>query len=172
MCRELATHYSLYLGQSNTTYGVEVVAYSIITDDPGRCFSAPTTRQIIRSGTSSGNPAPSEVSISCIYSHDNNEMNNDSNARQIILTRSGTTSAALTVPLDISGVAEDGVDYEDILASAVIPAGQSQVQIPIVGIADAIPEGNEDIFVTVGASSAVAPWQPQAMPRRIAVAGR
>lgn len=45
----------------------------------------------------------------------------------------------------LSGTAEDGVDYEEIGNQAIIPAGMTSVSIPIVPIYDALVEEDETI---------------------------
>ena len=48
----------------------------------------------------------------------------------------------------VSGTAENGVDYEDIGNQVIIPAGETQVIIPIVPIYDGVTEGMEELVVT------------------------
>ena len=48
----------------------------------------------------------------------------------------------------VSGTAENGVDYLDIGNQVIIPAGETQVTIPILPIYDCITEGMEELVVT------------------------
>lgn len=48
----------------------------------------------------------------------------------------------------VSGTAESGVDYLDIGNQVIIPAGETQVTIPIIPLYDGIAEGMEDLVVT------------------------
>lgn len=51
--------------------------------------------------------------------------------------------------LSFSGTAINGVDVEQIPDTLTFPAGQSEVSIPLVAIADGILEGNENFIITV-----------------------
>ncbi|MFK7948558.1 MAG: choice-of-anchor L domain-containing protein [Saprospiraceae bacterium] len=52
-----------------------------------------------------------------------------------------------TIYYTIGGTAQNGVDYQMIADSAIIPAGQFGVQIPIIPITDALTEGQENILI-------------------------
>ena len=76
-----------------------------------------------------------------------------------VVTRSGDTSAALTVYYAFAGVynsgvmALHGVDFEALPGSVVIPAGQTQASITIVPRYDGIGEGPELVVIYLGGSS-------------------
>src|SRR5262249_641931 len=72
------------------------------------------------------------------------------------VSRTGDTTKALTVFYTISGSTTNGVDYQTIAASTVIPAGQSQVQINVTPLDDSISEGNETVVLTLNANSSYA----------------
>ncbi len=76
-----------------------------------------------------------------------------------VVTRSGDTTAALTVYYSFAGVynsgvmALHGVDFEALPGSVVIPAGQTQASITIVPRYDGIGEGPELVVIYLGGSS-------------------
>lgn len=76
-----------------------------------------------------------------------------------LITRSGDTSAALTVYYAFAGVynsgvmALHGVDFEAMPGSVVIPAGQTQASVTVVPRFDGIGEGPEQVVLYLGGSS-------------------
>ncbi|MCC6600915.1 MAG: choice-of-anchor L domain-containing protein [Crocinitomicaceae bacterium] len=56
-------------------------------------------------------------------------------------------STESVIDLIISGTATEGVDYSDLPAQVVIPAGQLSVNIPVEAFGDGITEGTEAITV-------------------------
>ena len=65
------------------------------------------------------------------------------------ITRTGSTAAALTVNLAISGTATSGADYVNISNTAVIPAGSASVAVPVIVVDDTIPEPVETVIATL-----------------------
>ena len=56
-------------------------------------------------------------------------------------------ASALTIPINVSGTATEGVDYTTIPNSITFPAGQSIVQFSLDAFADLIVEGQETIIL-------------------------
>ena len=71
-------------------------------------------------------------------------------------TRSGPTTAALTINFAMSGVAADGVDYTTLGTSVTIPIGASSTTLTLTPIDDALLEGDETATLTVQANAAYA----------------
>jgi len=67
-------------------------------------------------------------------------------------SRTGDTSASLTVNYTLSGTASNGVDYTTLSGTAVIPAGDSSLDVTVTPIADAIPEPTETAILTISSS--------------------
>jgi hypothetical protein len=65
------------------------------------------------------------------------------------LVRSGSLQASVTVILQVSGTAQNGVDYELITTEAVIPSGVANIQIPVYPYADNITETSEFVDISV-----------------------
>jgi len=66
----------------------------------------------------------------------------------ITLERNGNTSSALTIPINVSGTATEGVDYTDIPASVTIPPGQTTVTLTLDAFADALTESEETLSIS------------------------
>ena len=65
------------------------------------------------------------------------------------LSRTGSTTAALTVNYTLSGTALSGTDYTALSGSAVIPAGANGVDVQITPLNDAVAEGSEIVTLTL-----------------------
>jgi FG-GAP-like repeat/Calx-beta domain len=63
------------------------------------------------------------------------------------ITRTGDTTAALSVGLGIGGEATDGVDYTGVPSSVTIAAGASFTDITVTPIQDSLPEPDETVFL-------------------------
>lgn len=65
------------------------------------------------------------------------------------ITRSGSTSANLTLHLQVSGTATGGNDYSRLPTSVTIPAGADRVDVPLAVVDDDVSEGSETIDLSV-----------------------
>ena len=65
------------------------------------------------------------------------------------ISRSGGSGSPLQVTFTIGGTAASGVDYVAIPATAVIPAGQSSVNVTVTPIVDSLVEGGETVVLTL-----------------------
>ena len=73
------------------------------------------------------------------------------------VSRSGSTSSALTVNYTVGGTATAGSDYQSLSGSVLIPAGQSSAPIVVTPVDDGVVgEGNETVVVTLTADAAYA----------------
>ncbi|MCX6921894.1 MAG: lectin-like protein [Verrucomicrobia bacterium] len=66
-----------------------------------------------------------------------------------------TTNGPAVIGVEITGTAVEGVDYTPISHSVTIPAGTNEAAIVISPLAGSIPEGVEDILITITNS----PWR-------------
>lgn len=80
------------------------------------------------------------------------EGGNDSAA--FTVSRTGATTAALTVSLNFSGTAANGTDFSTVPAALTIPAGQAATTIAINPVNDTLPEPPEDATLTVATNAA------------------
>ncbi|MCI0400307.1 MAG: DNRLRE domain-containing protein [Gammaproteobacteria bacterium] len=65
------------------------------------------------------------------------------------VSRTGDTSAELTVLYALGGTAVNGTDYALLLESVTIPAGASSANVVVIPVNDAEAEGNETVVLTV-----------------------
>lgn len=80
------------------------------------------------------------------------EQNRDPGTLRI--TRTGATTAALTVRYTGSGTAMSGTDFDGPTGSVVIPMGQMSATVMVRPINDVYVEGNETVIVTLAANAA------------------
>ena len=67
--------------------------------------------------------------------------------------RSGVSTSDLMVPYAFTGSAVNGFDFISLSGNARIPAGATSVDVGIIAIADNVLEGQENIIVTLVAST-------------------
>lgn len=65
------------------------------------------------------------------------------------LTRTGATTAALTVNFSVSGTATSGSDYANIANSVVIAAGASSATVRVTPVDDTLNETSETVILTL-----------------------
>jgi len=73
-------------------------------------------------------------------------------ALEFTITRTGSTNAALTVPLVASGSAMAGEDYSGFSGSVTIPLGQASVTLPLTVLPDSLSEGPQTVTIALGSS--------------------
>jgi hypothetical protein len=70
------------------------------------------------------------------------------------LTRTGSTSAALTVDYSLAGTAANGTDYNSLATSLTIPAGAASATLTVTPKSSASDVGTETAVLTLSANSA------------------
>lgn len=70
-------------------------------------------------------------------------------AMQFVVSRTGSTTTALTVNYQIGGTATNGVDYRALSGRAIIPVGQRSAAIRVQAIDDTLREANETVTLTL-----------------------
>ncbi|MBD2484093.1 Calx-beta domain-containing protein [Planktothrix sp. FACHB-1365] len=76
------------------------------------------------------------------------------NPGRFTVTRTGSTTNALTVNYTVAGTATKGTDYSNLTGSVTIPIGATTANIPITVIDDTVFEGSETSVVTLSTSTA------------------
>ena len=71
-----------------------------------------------------------------------------------VVERNGPTDSPLTVTFDLTGDAVNGVDYQTVTTSVILSTLQSSAEIEIIPIPDGIPEGLENVVLTVTSNNA------------------
>ncbi len=97
-------------------------------------------------------PALAAVEVSITASDDSAGEFGADQALEFSVTRSGSTTAALVVPLVAGGSATAGEDYSGFTGSVEIPAGQASAPVALTVLADALAEGSETVQLSLGAS--------------------
>ncbi len=94
--------------------------------------------------------AGGEVLASADYPGGFNTAYENCNTGHVRFKRGNTDlSQPVVVNFTVGGTATPGVDYTPILSPIIIPAGQTEVLLPIQVIPDLIPEGSESIQLTI-----------------------
>jgi hypothetical protein len=70
------------------------------------------------------------------------------------ITRTGPTSAALTIQSSVGGTATAGIDYSALPPAVTIPPGEISAPLQVVPIADQLAEGAETVRLTIAAGAA------------------
>ncbi len=84
------------------------------------------------------------------------------------VTRTGPTTAALTVSFTVSGTATSTSDYASLGTSVIIPAGSASAVLTVSPIQDTANEGPETVIVTLATNSAYNIGTPSAATVTIA----
>lgn len=74
-------------------------------------------------------------------------------ASRFYLSRTGSTTSALSVSYSISGTATPGTDYTALSGTASIAAGSSGAFVDVVPIEDTLAEGVESVTMTVNSTA-------------------
>jgi hypothetical protein len=93
-------------------------------------------------------PAGKELPTIAISTIDSN-ASEPNKPGQFTLTRTGTTTAALTVNYTISGTATNETDYAKLTGTVTFQAGQDKAVINVNAIDDNLYEGNETVTITI-----------------------
>lgn len=78
------------------------------------------------------------------------------NPGRFVISRTGPTTAALTVNLTIAGTATNGTDYNTIARTVTIPAGATSANIDVTVRDDTAAEGSETVALTLAAGTGYA----------------
>lgn len=82
------------------------------------------------------------------------EPGGSGNKGKFVISRSGSTSQALSVNFSLTGTALNGTDYEDINGPIVLGAGESEVAVHVDPIDDNKNESDESVILTLQSNSA------------------
>ena len=157
----------LIFGLNQNTVGsgsIAVVRLNIVSG------TAPATLPVgiagIVAASSSGDPvsttgAGGSVTVSApalptvtISATDPNASEAGPDAGIFTVTRSGSTSGALTVNYAVSGTASAGSDYTALAGSVTFGSGAASATITVAPIDDTAVEGNETVIVTFSSNAA------------------
>ena len=101
-----------------------------------------------------------DVPTLTIYATDATASESGQDPATFVITRTGDTSAPLTVNYALAGSAHHGVDYAMLLGVLTIPAGSSAGSITIVPIDDDVGEPSQTISVQIRGGTGYAVGNP------------
>jgi hypothetical protein len=113
----------------------------------------------------SNDQAPPTVTVAATDANAS-ETGPDSGAFSI--SRTGDTTAGLTVHYTLAGTAMNGTDYGSLSGSLTIPAGSASATVTVTPIDDTTVEGNETVILTVSADAAYTVGSPNSATVTIA----
>ncbi|HYF37754.1 MAG TPA: Calx-beta domain-containing protein, partial [Prosthecobacter sp.] len=94
--------------------------------------------------------ADDDRSTVTIVADDPSASETTGNPGRFTVTRTVPTTAALNVPISISGTATNGTDYATISTTVSFTAGQSSRTINVVPVDDGVTEGPEVVTISLG----------------------
>jgi len=121
----------------------DYVAQLIVND--GLVGSAPDTVTV-----STENPAP----VVTVTATDPLATETGLDPGVFTVSRTGPTTAALTVIYTVSGVATSGIDYVSLGSSVTLPSGAASAPVTVTPIDDTLIEGAENVVLTLQPSAA------------------
>ena len=84
------------------------------------------------------------------------------------VSRTGSTSAALTVNYTVGGTASSGSDYSSLAGSVTIPSGSASAAITVTPIEDTTVESSETVIVTLSSNASYTVGSPSSATVTIA----
>lgn len=111
-----------------------------------------------------------DLPVVSIVANDPNAAEQSLNPGQFTFSRTGPTTAALTVTLARTGTATSGTDFAAIATplSFVIPIGQSSATLNVTPIEDTANEGSETVIETISSNAAYTIGSPNSATVTIA----
>ncbi|MBD1824126.1 choice-of-anchor I family protein [Cyanobacteria bacterium FACHB-DQ100] len=127
--------------------GTETAVLSISNPSAGLVLGDTTIQNI----TIADNDAPLVPSVSITATDANAaESGTTVNTGSFTITRTGDTTAALTVTYTAGGTSTNGSDYNNLPGTVTIPAGQSSATLTITPVNDGnTTEGNETVILNL-----------------------
>lgn len=108
-----------------------------------------TETQLGALGVLFGRPTPSGAPLVTISATDLLAKEAGLDPATFTVTRTGSTTSALTVQYGVNGKAVAGADYIALSGTITIPAGASTALITVTPLDDALVESNETVVVTL-----------------------
>jgi hypothetical protein len=106
------------------------------------------------------NIADNDTPTVTIVASDASASEAGSNTGTFTISRTGDSSSALTVLINVAGTASQGADYSSLPASVPLSAGQTSATLTVTPLADNLVEGDETVIVSIGASGTYSTGTP------------
>ena len=136
---------------------VEGTETATLTIQADANYNLGTPRSVSMAILDQGATAPPTVTVTAT---DANASEPGTDTGAFSVTRTGSTTSALTVNYTLSGTAGNGTDYNSLPTSVTIPAGAASATITLTPKDDATVEGSETVIVTVSSSTAYTTGSP------------
>jgi large repetitive protein len=130
--------------------GNETVIVTLV-DGPGYRVGSPSSATVTIADNDQG-PPPSRPTVRVEAT--DGDASEAGNTGTFTVSRTGDTSAALTVRSSLNGTAQNGTEYQQLSSSTTIPAGSSSVTVTVTPIDDATVEGSETVVLTLSSDAA------------------
>jgi hypothetical protein len=104
--------------------------------------------------TATATIADNDFPVVTITATDANAAEQGQDPGTFTVTRTGPTTNPLTVNYTIGGTATNGTDFQNILASVTVAAGQTSATVTVTPVDDAAIEGPETVILTLAADPA------------------
>ncbi|MGB7219547.1 MAG: Calx-beta domain-containing protein, partial [Vicinamibacterales bacterium] len=152
----ISSFLTILAGQASTTVTVTPILDAVGTEGPTETvvLTLPANANYIV-----GTPSSATVTIAdssptvTVVATDAQATENGPDTGTFTFTRTGNTTASLTVNVTRSGSATAGLDYTDFSSSLSIPAGQASVTVTVIALADVLDEGPETVQITLNSGS-------------------
>lgn len=159
----LPTTVTIPVGQSSTTLtltpiddtlseGSETATITLSNSSAYIVDSAKTSGTITIADNDRVLPSVSVVASDAVAAETRSGLT--ANRGQFTISRTGATTAALTLAYAVSGSATNGVDYTRLSGTVTIPVGRSSVTLSVSPVDDSLLEGTETVVVTLNAGAA------------------
>lgn len=125
--------------------GTQWVETEVLWPDGRRAFAT--------AGFQVGTGTPGLPSVS-VTASDSSASESGPNNGVFTFTRTGSTTAALTVRYSISGTATNGTDYNALTGIVIIPAGSLSANATVIPVTDSTSESTETVVATLTADAA------------------
>jgi hypothetical protein len=137
-------------GETNKTVNISVKGDTTLELD--ETFTVNLTDAVggtISRATGTGTIIDDDRPVIALTTPDANASEDKKDPGLFNITRTGTTTQALTVTYTIAGTATNDTDYKNITGTATFKAGSAQTSIEIKPSDDKIYEGNETVILTL-----------------------
>jgi Tfp pilus assembly protein PilE len=170
--------YSALAGSVTIPSGSASATITVTPVDDTTVESSETVIATLSSGASYtvGSPGNATVTIAdnntlptvTISATDPNASEMGPDSGTFTVSRTGSTSAALTANYSVGGTATSGSDYSALAGSVTIPSGSASTTIMLTPVDDAVVEGSETVIVTLSIDASYTVGSPNSATVTIA----
>lgn len=151
----VGTSVTIPAGSSAATLALTPVADSAVEGDETAILTLAAASTYIIGTSSSATITIADANIATVNvtASDPNASETGPKAGTFLISRTGATTAALSVGFSLTGSATNGTDFNSIGTAATIPAGQASATVTVTPINDTITEGTEYVVLSLNAGT-------------------